>query len=79
MWGYVHMGWMMDGWGMGFGFIPWLVILAVIIAGVVWIVGSQPVRGGQRRSTGLDVLEERYARGEITREEYLRKKRDITE
>lgn len=64
---------------MGFGFILWLVILAVIIAGVVWIVGSQPVRGGQRRSTGLDVLEERYARGEITREEYLRKKRDITE
>jgi uncharacterized membrane protein len=28
---------------------------------------------------GLDVLEERYARGEITRDEYLRMKRDITE
>jgi hypothetical protein len=25
--------WMMEGWGMGFGFIFWLVILAVVIAG----------------------------------------------
>jgi hypothetical protein len=28
--------WMMEGWGMGFGFIFWLVILAVVIAGIVW-------------------------------------------
>jgi hypothetical protein len=27
--------WRMDGWGMGFGFIFWLLILAVVIAGVV--------------------------------------------
>jgi len=30
-----------------------------------------------RRSPGLDVLEERYARGEINRDEYLQKKKDI--
>jgi putative membrane protein len=73
MWGYGH-GWGM-GWGMGFGFIFWLVILGVIVAGVAWFVRSRP--GGQRRSTSLEVLEERYARGEINREEYLQKKRDI--
>jgi putative membrane protein len=77
MWGYDHMGWMTNGWGMGFGMIIWLVILAAIIAGVVWLVRSQPVGGGQRHSTGLDALEERYARGEIDRDEYLQKKRDI--
>ena len=76
MWGYDHMGWM-NGWGMGLGMILWLVILALIIAGVVWFVRSQPI--GQRRSMGLDILEERYARGEITRDEYLQMKRDITE
>jgi putative membrane protein len=76
MWGYDHMGWMMNGWGMGFGMIIWLVILAAI-AGVVWLVRSQPVAGGRRHSTGLDALEERYARGEIDRDEYLQKKRDI--
>ena len=34
--------------------------------------------GMGRRSSGLDVLEERYARGEINRDEYLEKRRDIT-
>ena len=34
--------------------------------------------GVERRSSALDVLEERYARGEINRDEYLEKKRDIT-
>jgi uncharacterized membrane protein len=32
----------------------------------------------ERQSSGFDVLEERYARGEINREEYLEKKRDIS-
>jgi putative membrane protein len=43
----------------------------------VWFVRSQPLPGGKRRSTGLDLLEERYARGEISREEYLQKKHDL--
>ena len=73
---YGH-GWGMGGSGMGFGFIFWLVILGFIIAGVVWFVRSQPLAGSSRRSTGLELLEERYARGEINREEYLQKKRDI--
>ncbi len=80
--GYGH-GWMMNGDGMGFGFVFWLVILAVIIAGAVWFVRSQPLAGSQRslerRSPALEALEERYARGEINREEYLQKKRDITD
>jgi putative membrane protein len=75
MWGYANG----MGWGMGLGFIFWLAILAAIIAGVVWLVRSQSLAGGQRRSTSLEVLEERYARGEIKREEYLQKKRDIVD
>ncbi len=82
MWGYDH-GWMMNGDGMGFGFLFWLVILALIIAGAVWFVRSQSIAGSQRslerRSSALEALEERYARGEIKREEYLQKKRDITD
>jgi putative membrane protein len=74
--------WMINGWGMGFGFIFWLLVLALLVGGVVWFVRSQAAvegRSQQRRSAGLDVLEERYARGEINREEYLQKKRDLTE
>jgi putative membrane protein len=31
----------------------------------------------ERRSPGFDALDERYARGEINRDEYLAKKRDL--
>jgi hypothetical protein len=52
---------MMNGDGMGFGFVFWLVILAVIIAGAVWFVRAKPLAGGQRslerRSPALEALE----------------------
>lgn len=76
---------MMDGYG-GFGMIVWLVILIAIVALVVWLVRSAgptgvhylpPHQPPQQRSAGLDILEERYARGEINREEYLQKKKDM--
>ena len=75
MWVYGY-GWGIGDWEKGFELILWLVILGAIIAGVVWFVRSQPLAGNQRGSS-LEVLEERYARGEINREEYLQKKRDI--
>ncbi len=80
-----HWG-MMGGWGYGYGFglahmIFWVVILIAIIAGIIWLVRPLATGGGRgglsRRSAGLDVLEERYARGDINRDEYLQKKRDL--
>jgi putative membrane protein len=75
MWVYGY-GWGMRDWEKGFDLIFWLVILGAIITGVLWFVRSKPLAGDQRGSS-LEVLEERYARGEINREEYLQKKRDI--
>jgi len=74
--------------GYGFGLIHmifWVVILIAVVVAVVWMVRSMMAGGTDvdsnaptpRRSPGLDVLEERYARGEINRDEYLQKKRDI--
>jgi putative membrane protein len=60
-----------------------IVWLLFVIAGVVWLVRGMTQRAGSarppapRHSPGLEVLEERYARGEINRDEYLQKKRDI--
>lgn len=75
---------MMGGYGYGFGLIHmviWAVVLIAIIVGVVWMVRSMTASHAhypsQRRSAGLDVLEERYARGEVNREEYLQRKKDI--
>lgn len=73
MWGY--------GGGGLIGMIIWIVILVLIVAGAVWLVRTMTEPGQPptttRRSPGLDALEERYARGEINRDEYLEKKRDM--
>ena len=85
MWGYGPQSGMMGSWGYGgygsFHMIIWLVILIAVIAGVVWLVRTMTPASVHhlpaRRPAGLDVLEERYARGEINRDEYLQKKRDM--
>ncbi len=81
--GYGPQWGMMGGYGGygGFGMIVWIVVLIAIVALVVWLVRAPGAAGlhhlAPRRSAGLDVLEERYARGDISREEYLQKKKDI--
>ena len=81
-------GWGGWGWFWPFHFLIPLLFLAIIIATVVlavrYAMGWSPIGPGmmgygvERRSSARDVLEERYARGEINRDEYLEKKRDIT-
>jgi len=71
----MHDGW---HWWMPFPGILWLLLVAVLIAGVVLLVrsrGEAPPSGGGR--SAMDVLDERYARGEIDREEYLQRKDDL--
>ena len=84
MYGYGPEWGMMGGWGYGHGpffMIFWFIIFIAIVAGIVWLVRARVPAGPHhmmgRRSAGLDVLEERYARGEIGRDEYLQKKKDI--
>ena len=78
---------MMGGWGASWWgplhMIFWILILVAVIVGIVWFVRSLSHGGPTQsyrpsRSPGLDVLEERYARGELNRDEYLQKKRDIS-
>ena len=75
MWGN-HGDWM---WGMG-GFMGfgWIVILIAIVA-VVWLLMRGPLAGGAQteRRSALDILKERYARGEIGHQEVEEKKRDL--
>lgn len=67
------------GWGMG-----WLSMIAfwgLVIFGVAllikWLVAPEgPV--DPKRQSALEILEQRYARGEIGREEYEQKRRDLS-
>lgn len=70
------MGWWMPFHGI-LSMLMFILVIAALVALVRFIWGGG--HGGHRhgRSPGLDVLEERYARGEIQREEYLQKKRDL--
>jgi putative membrane protein len=71
------------GWGSGwmwlmplFG-IAWFALLVVAIVLVIrWIGGGNGSRGASARGA-RDILDERYARGEIDREEYLQRRNDI--
>ena len=61
-----------------------LLVLAAIILGIVWIVRSLgrdrdgAPTASRSKDTALDILNGRYARGEIDREEYLQRKRDLS-
>lgn len=84
MWGYGHDWGMTGGWGGGaFGMIIWPLIIVALVVGVIWFMRSPSYSGARRlqpphRSSGLDILEERYARGEINRDEFLQKKQEIS-
>ena len=66
------------GWGMGIGM---LLIWGVLILGMVmwgkYIWGPGTYAGRDHEKSALDFLKERYARGEIEREEFVQKKRDL--
>jgi len=69
-----------DGWGMGFGggffmIFFWVLIIAGIAYLVKLVIGGPT--GEEKSETALDILKKRYARGEISREEFEEKKKDI--
>lgn len=75
------MGWA-DGYGwMGFGWIFMFLFWGLVIVGVIALVRLLLVQGGGSRDaprkTSLEILKERYARGDIEREEYEQKRRDL--
>lgn len=76
---------MMTGWntGMGWGFLGGFFSIILIIGAIVgiiflvrWLVNNN---GAGRSQSTKEILKNRYARGEISREEYLQLKSDLEE
>ena len=81
-------GRMMDHWGWGMGWFGGIFMLAfwvLIIIGMVFLIKwlVQSTRGGPphprtESSRAIEILKERYARGEIDKQEFEEKKRDLS-
>jgi putative membrane protein len=74
------MGW---GWGgMWLGPLFMIAVLALLVAFVVFLVrwlGGDRAAAPKAPRTARELLDERYARGEIDREEYLRRRQDLAD
>lgn len=81
-WGWAHGAFPFFLLGAGFR----LIFVAAVVVGIVYLVRGISRRGWSGRSgpdeagrheTALDILEKRYARGEITKEQFEEMKRTL--
>jgi putative membrane protein len=66
--------------GVGWVFMAffWVLVIAGAIALIRWLgTASNGSRGTQQHQTPLEIIQERYARGEIGQEEYEQKRADL--
>ena len=70
--------------GFGFGGVPMILFWIVMIVLGVWLISSlaphtnnQPPSNVPPAESALDILQKRYARGEITKEQYEEMRRDL--
>ena len=74
-WGMHPMWW--GAWGFGMMLLMllfWVLVIVGLVVGIRWLLGQ----GKESRSdSALEVLRQRYARGEINKEEFETRKRDL--
>lgn len=75
-WGNGHM--MNYGFGYG-GMFMWFIFLIVLGIAVYFIIQASKSKNvaGQAQDTPLDIIKKRYSKGEITKEEFDRMKKDL--
>lgn len=77
MWGW-QTGDRWDWWRGVWMMIPGVLIIVGIVAALVWGLGSNAdSQSASNGSSAGEILDTRYARGEITREQYLEMKADL--
>jgi putative membrane protein len=73
MWsGFEGMGWGWVGLGLVHMLLFWVLVILGIAVLVRWLSGGPP-----RGANAIDILKARYAKGEISREQFEQMKREI--
>lgn len=73
MWGG---GWGWWAFGHGMMALFWIVLIVLIVLAVRGLVG-RPRAGGRPRDEALDILRQRFARGEIEQEEFEKRRQAL--
>jgi putative membrane protein len=75
---------MMDGYGLGFGwggaiigFIFWILVIIFIVAIIRWAVRGGRHSRWEGKDSAIEILKERYAKGEIDKKEFEEKMKDL--
>lgn len=63
-------------YGMGGGMFMWIIILILVVLGAYFLFQKKDISEGSTE-TPIEILKKRYARGEITKEEYEKMKSDL--
>lgn len=83
--GMMGPGMMWWGYGMGWFWtilmiVFWIALIVGLIFLIRWLASSAgPLGRARGEETALDILKKRYARGEMDKEEFEAKKRDLKE
>ncbi len=65
------------GWGIGMMammFLFWVLFIVGLIVGIRWLIGKSRE---QKTDSALEILRQRYARGEINKDEFESKRKDL--
>ena len=77
--------WNTIGYGTGYSFswlgfvfmaLWWIIVIVVLAMIAKWLIGQ--FRGGVLGRSALDILKERYAKGEIDKKEFEEKRQEIS-
>ncbi len=67
--------WNNPGWGMGW--VMWFIPLLIILLIYFLVKNNSQIKDGQSAESPMEILKKRYAKGEITKEQFEEMKKDI--
>ncbi len=68
-----------NGWGMNWemNWVMWLIPPLIILASYFFVKSTSKSPGGQFTELPLDILKKRYAKGEVTKQQFDQMKKDL--